>query len=106
MPAKPWVWQQDNSAVHTARIIKSLFQEENVTNVQWPARSPDLSPIENVWKILQDMVYNSGQFKSKDDLWKEVERCARKIPRDTIKNLYSNYINRLVKIISNGGNVI
>ncbi len=37
-----WVFQQDNAAVHNNRLMKDLFQENNVTLLDHPARSPDL----------------------------------------------------------------
>ncbi len=68
MSRRHWVWQQDNAPVHTAKIVRDLFKAERVKTIEWPARSPDLSPIENVWKVLQDKVYESGQFHDKQSL--------------------------------------
>uniref|UniRef100_A0A3Q0QWA4 Tc1-like transposase DDE domain-containing protein n=1 Tax=Amphilophus citrinellus TaxID=61819 RepID=A0A3Q0QWA4_AMPCI len=44
-----WVFQQDNAAVHSARLTKDFFQENNITLLDHPACSPDLNPIENIW---------------------------------------------------------
>ncbi len=37
-----WVFQQDNAAVHNARLMKDLFQENNVILLDHPACSPDV----------------------------------------------------------------
>uniref|UniRef100_A0A3P9QED2 Tc1-like transposase DDE domain-containing protein n=1 Tax=Poecilia reticulata TaxID=8081 RepID=A0A3P9QED2_POERE len=37
-----WVFQQDNAAVHNARLTKEFFQENNISLLDHPACSPDL----------------------------------------------------------------
>lgn len=34
-----------------------FFEEQDVKLFSWPARSPDLNPIENVWALLARKVY-------------------------------------------------
>ena len=41
-------FQQDNAPPHIARISTRFMEENDINVLPWPARSPDLSPIEHV----------------------------------------------------------
>ena len=47
-----WIYQQDNTPCHKAKTVMKWFEETNVDVLQWPARSPDLNPIENLWVVM------------------------------------------------------
>ncbi|GFW47421.1 transposable element Tcb1 transposase [Trichonephila clavipes] len=48
------IFQQDNARPHVARIVQRIFVYHQIELLPWPARSPDLSPIENMWSMVAE----------------------------------------------------
>ncbi len=53
---RPCLFQQDNVKQHTAAITTAWLGSRRVRVLNWPACSPDLSPIENVWPIIKQKI--------------------------------------------------
>ncbi|GFW82858.1 transposable element Tcb2 transposase [Trichonephila clavipes] len=64
LPLMQWlsaaIFQQDNAWSHTARVSKDGLR--TVTTFPWPSRSPNLSPIENIWDHLGRRVGHPTSF--------------------------------------------
>ncbi len=50
---RPCVFQQDNAKPHAAALTTAWLHSRRVRVLNWPAYSPDLSPIENIWRIIK-----------------------------------------------------
>lgn len=69
-----WTYQQDNAPIHSAKRTKEFFASKNIPVLKWPAVSPDLNPMENLWSILSKQVYKGGrQFDTLLQLKKAIQ---------------------------------
>uniref|UniRef100_A0A672JY19 Tc1-like transposase DDE domain-containing protein n=1 Tax=Sinocyclocheilus grahami TaxID=75366 RepID=A0A672JY19_SINGR len=51
-----FIFMDDSAPAHRGRIISERLLEAGVPQMEWPALSPDMNPIENLWDQLSRCV--------------------------------------------------
>ncbi len=90
--------QQDNAKPHSAHITKSWLRRKRVRVLDWPACSPDLSPIENVWRISKRKM-RQRRPRTVSHLKTCLQEEWDKITPETLHHLVSSVPKRLLSVV-------
>ena len=96
------VFQHDNDPKHTAKATKEWLKKKHINVLECPSQSPDLNPIENLWRELKAR-FAKSQPRNLNDLEKICKEEWNKIPPVMCANLVANYKKRLNSVIANKG---
>jgi transposase len=104
-PKGQWWFQQDNWTVHTAGTSRDWFHNHGVDLIEWPAWSPDLNPIEEVWNDLKRRVYGRHPH-TMEQLEQFITEEWAATDLNFIARICRNMPHRLQQVISNEGHKI
>ncbi|GFU83263.1 transposable element Tcb1 transposase [Trichonephila clavipes] len=95
------IFQQDNARPHTASASQDGLCI--VATLPWPARSPDLCPIEHIWDHLR---WRVGHLTSLNELEARLQRIWNEMSQDIIHNLCASMPDRIASCIRARGRVL
>lgn len=102
-----YVFQQDNASCHTSKSTKKWLSDNQICTMDWPANSPDLNLIENIWGVLVRRIYkNRMTYSSLEDLKNIIIKEWEKLEKSLFENLYKSFSDRLFDVITSKGCII
>jgi hypothetical protein len=93
---RPWIFQQDGDPKHTSDLVQAWLGKHVrfIPKRDWPANSPDLNPIENLWAYLQQRVYGR-EPRTLDGLQRIIQEEWDAIPIENLRRLTDSMPRRL-----------
>lgn len=105
--AKDFILLQDNAPCHRSKQTMAHLREEEIEVFPWPAISPDLNVIENVWGLLVRRVHEDcRQFDTIEELKNKIFEEWNKLDQNYLKNLVHSMPNRLADVLISKGDTI
>ncbi|VVC27922.1 Transposase, Tc1-like,Ribonuclease H-like domain [Cinara cedri] len=99
-----FILMHDNARSHTALIVKNYTEEVGIPVMNWPARSPDLNPIEHLWDELKRRVRSHDPAPTTlQDLQYAVVAEWVNIPQERIVRLITSMKDRMEAVIKARG---
>ncbi|GFV03738.1 transposable element Tcb2 transposase [Trichonephila clavipes] len=102
-----FVFMDDNATCHRTLAVKDCLDSEGIQRLVWPACSPDLNPIENVWDTLGRQV--SGRNyppTNKNTLIRALTEEWDKLPQQLLDNVVQSMVRRVECCITlHGGHI-
>ena len=100
-------FQHDNASIHASRYTTTHLRSLGIKTMNWPSKSPDLNPIENVWDMLARAVYSNGrQFENVEELKQMILSEWNNLSQNYFKTLVDSMPTRMVQVVFKRGAII
>ena len=100
-----WVLQEDNDPKHTATLSKVWKKDQKLVMLNWPASSPDLNPIENVWGLIKARLRENPAFSQKQ-LTRRLRAHWGTLSAEYAENLAKSCTKRMRDVLHRKGDFI
>ena len=101
------VFMDDNARPHRSRAVIECLRQNAISTLPWPARSPDLNPLEHLWDILGRKIREiTPPVQTLLELEAALHREWQQIPQQRIQRLVQGMRRRLDATIAVQGGYI
>ncbi|GFT25425.1 transposable element Tc1 transposase [Trichonephila clavipes] len=102
-----FVFMDDSATCHRTLAVQDCLDSEGIQRLVWPARSPDLNPIENVWDALGRQVAGRNYPPTnKNTLIRALIEEWDKLPQQLLDNVVQSMVRRVECCITlHGGHI-
>ena len=98
------ILQQDNAPPHKANIVKAFMTDNEIQVLPWPAVSPDINCIENLWANMGRALRTTlPRPTNGDELFRCLQAIWNQISEETVTTLTKSMRSRALAVVSNDG---
>ncbi|GFW66539.1 transposable element Tcb2 transposase [Trichonephila clavipes] len=91
-----FVFMDDNATCHQTLAVQDCLDSEGIQRLVWPARCPDLNPIENVWDALgRHVAGRNYPPTNKNTLIRALTEEWDKLPQQLLDNAVQRMVRRV-----------
>lgn len=95
------IFMDDNARPHRARAVVDFLRTNAIETLPWPARSPDLNPIEHLWDYLGRQVRaRDPPVQNLQELTLALHQEWQRIPMFRIRRLIATMRRRVANVIN------
>ena len=98
----PYIFMHDNAPCHKGRTVERYLEQNDIQRIDWPAQSPDASPVENLWSDISRAIIRDRP-STKDGLIRCVFRAWASITPAHVRRLYDSLPRRMRQIVAMRG---
>ncbi|GFT73476.1 transposable element Tcb2 transposase [Trichonephila clavipes] len=102
-----FVFMDDNATCHRTLAVQDCLDSEGIQRLVWPARTPDLNPIENVWDALgREVAGRNYPSTNKNTLIRALTEEWDKLPQQLLDNVVQSMVRHVECCITlHGGHI-
>ena len=97
-----FTFQQDLAPAHSARSTMRWLEDHGIEVLPWPANSPDLNPIENLWGLVKRRM-SKERPSTQEELKGAIQRAWNSVTPEDCYHLVSSMPRRIQAVIAAKG---
>ena len=97
------ILMEDGAPVHRSKLAQQWRIAYGIEKMEWPPNSPDLNPIENLWKLVKDLLRHHNRPRNKQEMMQTIEAVWNEVSMEKLQTLIASMPKRIEAVIATQG---